>query len=263
MNDSTRHLMDPLVASVRALAPTADEVRRVMALDRARRSSARRRKSSAVAVAITLIAVAGGTYAVPTTRAAVDDVYSTIASWVEGDGTAAPGRPPAADEEIPGWLPDRPGDTRVIAERAGVKLVAFRESADRMSIALGDSVGLTESIEHWRQRLAGSPLSVLGPASFPGGKPLDEHGRLPLLGLVAQSVSRVELRYRSGKATSQDGLSGGFVLLVKADEPLQELVGYDSAGRQIARLNMTQLDLAICRDPRGCPPGVVSEGPGP
>jgi hypothetical protein len=174
---------------------------------------------------------------------------AAVALSVAGCGTYT------ADAEIPGWLPHEPGARRVVAENEGVKLVVAREGDDRMSVALGGSVGLTESIDSWRRRLAGDAVVVLGPGSFPGGRPLDRLGRRPLLGLVADGVDRVELRYRSGGSVSQDELDGGFVLIVEADEPLREIAGFDKAGHVVGRVDVTELDLGVCADVRGCPPG--------
>jgi hypothetical protein len=144
----------------------------------------------------------------------------------------------------------------VLAEQAGVKLVVAREEGDQVSVALGDSVGLTESIDHWQKRLAGGPVAILGPAEFPNGQgPLDEHDRRPLLGLVAESVSKIEVRYTSGRPTKQSGLDGGFVALVDATRPLQEIVGLDATGRVVGRADVSRLDLSVCADVRGCPPG--------
>lgn len=254
MNEFTVHPLDPIFASMPELAPTDEEVARAVAADHARRAQARRRRSLTLSTAAAVIVAGGASYAVPATRAAVNDAYATIESWASGDDdTSAPGRAPAAGEQLPGWLPDKPGDTRVIAQTAGVKLVAVRESGDRLSLALGNSVGLTESVDHWRQRLAGTSVALVGPAAFPDGRSLDGHGRRPLLGLVAPAVRRVELRYATGEATSsQDELTGGFVLLVKADEPLRELVAFDSTGRAIGRLDVSDLDLRVCFEVNGC-----------
>jgi hypothetical protein len=243
-----------MLAPTRELEPTDDELRRVLALhDRrtARRRSRARRLAAGASAAMLLGA---GSYAVPATRAAVNDVYGWIAPWFGDDGQA-PGRALTAQDDAPDWVRQEPGEKRVIAEAGGVKLIAVRGSGDRLSVALGDSFGESGSIDSWRERFADHAIVVLGPASFSPTRQFDEHWRRPLFGLVSKPVTRIELDYASGPPATQDGLRGGFGLLADAMRPLRALIGYDAAGRQIGRLDMSGLDLRICKEVRGCPPG--------
>ena len=56
----------------------------------------------AVAVAFSiLVLLGGGAYAVPPTRAAIDDIASSFAGWVEGDDEDAPGRALRSGDDAP------------------------------------------------------------------------------------------------------------------------------------------------------------------
>jgi hypothetical protein len=257
VNEPRDRVLEAAFAASRDLRPTQAEIARVLTLDTEHAVKARKRRRRTAGIALATLAIATGTYAAPPTRAGVDDVYSWLAPWADGDSAGTdPGRAPSADDRLPNWLPDSTGAIRVLAESDGVKLVVARERGDRVTFLLGGSVGLTESIEHWQRRLAGSGVVVLGPASFPHDRgPLDEHARRPLLGLAARSVTRVELRYASGAPTSQSGVNGGFVLLADATRELREIVGFDASDRQVARADLSKLDLRVCTDVRGCPPG--------
>ena len=65
---------------------------------------------------------------------------------------------------------------------------------------------------------------------------------------------RVRLTYAGGGSVAAP-VDGGFVLLVDARRPLRSLVAYDAAGWVLERQDMTRMDLRVCREVRGCPPG--------
>jgi hypothetical protein len=50
-------------------------------------------------------------------------------------------------------------------------------------------------------------------------------------------------------------VNGGFGFLADATRPPQALVAYDRNGRQIERRDMSTIDLRVCSNVRGCPPG--------
>lgn len=236
------------MAAFKELEPADAAVADVLARGRAR---PRRRRRLALLAAVV---VAGGVSAVPATRAGMNDVYGLLAPWVDGGGHA-PGRPANADDGLPEFLPKTAGDSRVLAENAGVKLVVAREGDRTLTFLLGTSFASTEPVEEWTKRLAGESVLILGMASFPGGRPLDEAGRRPLLGIVGRTVERVELSYGSGAPTVQDDLDGGFVLLADAHRTPRELVAFDARGGVVGRLDARGYDLRVCTDVRGCPPG--------
>jgi hypothetical protein len=258
MTDSWDRAVWTVLAPAYDLQPTDEEIARVLELDRQRGARRQARVRRIAVSAAVVAAVSAGAYAVPTTRAAIGDAYGAIAPWVDANhDDQAPGRSLTVADDAPDWVRHAPGSKRVVAETAGVKLIVVRDGHDKLSVALGDSVGLTSTVEEWQQLFSDQPIIVLGPASFPGG-PLDEQGRRPLLGLVAKPVTRIELRYASGERTSEDGLDGGFVLLADAAERPRSLVAFDAAGREVDRLDVSSLDLRICMDVRGCPPGHLS-----
>lgn len=78
------------MSPARDLEPTDAEVQRALAAGDAR-PAPRHRLVPRLAIAAVAAAILGsGLYAVPATRAAVDDLYGTLSEWVSGDGSSAP-----------------------------------------------------------------------------------------------------------------------------------------------------------------------------
>jgi hypothetical protein len=216
------------------------------------------RRALAVATSV-LILLAGGAYAVPPTRAAIDDLTSTFAGWVASDEGPAPGRALRPDDDMPDWVTNR-ADVRVIAEAAGVKLYVTREETEergtQLSFWLGEGLGMSDSVDGWRERLDQHTVVVLGAALFGPQDVLDEHGRFPLLGVTTRSVKQVELRYTEGPPLIENSVDGGFVLIADAWRRLRELVAYDAAGRELERADLRRDDMRyLCdKEPAVCPP---------
>jgi hypothetical protein len=224
----------------RELEPDATDVAAV--LTRAGRSHPRagvgRHLVAPALVAVALLA--GAAYAVPTTRAALDDVTASVAGvfegWAEGGAGRAPGRPLAPGERAPlyfddgSWARDHVREPRVIAAAGGYKLYAFRERNGRIGFDLGDTgvaaAGFTAA--DFRRR----SLFVLGPGAM---RAPDRHGRVPWFGLTARTVARVELTYRSAPPLRVTGVNGAFVLLVRPARGPREIVAFDAAGRVVGR----------------------------
>lgn len=252
MTDSWDRAMRSAFDGVRALEPTDDEVIDALRLDDQRhtRRVGRSFRRGAVAASVTLV-VASSAYALPVTRGALQDVYGTVTGWVAGgDG---PGRALEPGEDAPSWVTATEGERRVVAENGPAKLYAIR-TGDTVEFALDGAVGLQDSVDGWRRQLASRPIVSLGPGSF-DGRPLDEQGRRPLFGLVAADVKRIELRYVNGQPSVQSGLNGGYVLLADARRLPRFLVGFDASNREIGRLDVRDLQLRVCDDAAGCPPG--------
>lgn len=258
MTDSWNRAMRSAFSAARELEPTDEEVQRVLAIDAERVARRDWRPLLRPALAVcAMLAIAAGAFGAPATRAALDDVYGTLTGWVDGDEQTAPGRPLEDGDDAPDWISDSSGDKRLVARNGSVELFAVRDG-DTISFALDDSVGISDSEEGWRRQLAGRSVVVLGPGSFTVSRPLDPQDRRPLFGVTSQAVTRVELRYTHGAPTVADGLDGGFVLLADARRQPRELVGYNRAGNQVGRFDVTGLELRVCTDERGCPPGRLS-----
>jgi hypothetical protein len=218
----------------------------------------RRRPSPARALAIAagvLVLLGASAYAVPPTRAAIDDLAASFAGWFEGDEENAPGRALRPEDDAPGWVREQGG--RLIAQKAGVGLYVTRSETEQgtmLNFALDEAVGIGNSIDGWHETFADRAALVLGPSAFGRRDFLDERGRIPLLGVTARSVERLVLHYANGPPRVEDGVDGGFVLLVDAWRPLRELVAYDAAGRERERVDVTYLDLRYyCDKEPGCP----------
>jgi hypothetical protein len=241
------------VTDIRLLDDLGAEFARVAAEhDRPRRRSPGR----ALAIATTVLVLLGASaYAVPPTRAAIDDLAASFAGWFDGDEGAAPGRALRPEDDAPDWV--REGGGRLIAEKAGVGLYVTRSETNQgtvLNFSLDEAVGIGNTIDGWRETFADKAAMVLGPTAFGRGDFLDERGRIPLLGVTARSVERLVLHYDDGPPLEETGVDGGFVLLVDAWRPLRELVAYDAAGRELERVDVRYLDMRYyCDKEPGCP----------
>ncbi len=248
-------LLDDLGAEFGRVAVRAERAsRKRFAFAASPLGSGRRLRTSAIALSMGVLLVSSA-YAVPATRTAVDG----FAAWVVGDSDDAPGRALKPGDDVPSWF-SADGEARLIAKSDGVGLYVRRTDSDQgpwLEFGLGEGVGLTMggSLEDWRQQLEQQAVVVLGPALFGPRDVLDDRGRSPLLGVTARDVKRVELRYSDGPPLIGDTGDGGFVLLADAWRPLRELVGYDSAGQVLERVDMSNNDLAyLCeKEPGVCP----------
>jgi hypothetical protein len=269
------NLIRAAFASARTLEPSEAEIARVVAraAPSARRSAlvrAGNRWPRLAALALAVLALAaGGSYAVPTTRAAIDDVAGTFAGWLRGDDAVAPGRPLGPNELAPDYFhdPRYVGDPRVIAEADGYKLYAARQPDGSVEFDLGNTgVGLGFSAEAFSERA----VYVLGPGSV---KNADEHGHVPLFGVTTRSVRSVELTYREGPPLHVGRVDGGFVLLAEPDRGPHEVLVFDAqrqvVGRQLVddssdygpRIHWEDYGPPATRVPSRCQPG--SAGPKP
>lgn len=205
-----------------------------------------------------LVLLGASAYAVPPTRAAIDDLAATFTGLFEGDEESSPGRALRPEDDAPDWVRESGG--RLIAEKAGLGLYVTRletEQGTVLNFALDKAVGIGNTIEGWRKIFTEKAAVVLGPTPFGHEDFLDEQGRIPLLGVTARSVDRLVLHYvDGGPPLEEHGVDGGFVLLVDAWRPLRELVAYDAAGRELQRVDVRYLDLRVhCETEPGCPPG--------
>ena len=214
----------------------------------------------------TVAAVAGTAYAVPASRAVVDDITGPFAAWVAGGEDSAPGRPAVAGDYPPLWFQESGGaDVRLIAQTEGVGLYVQRVNSYQgpsLRFALGQGLGITSTLDDWRQRLDQHTIFVLGDSLFANGQGvLDDRGRVPLFGLATRDVVRVELRYADGPPLVSRAGDGGFVLLVDAWRPLREIVAYDMAGEVLGRVDVSKYDLRyLCEKEPGCPVAGASAG---
>jgi hypothetical protein len=212
---------------------------------RASRDAQRRRPPLArVAVLCCVLALAaGGTYAVPATRAAVDDVFGSFSAWISGDDGPAPGKPVAAGEDLPAWVTAEEGEKRVLAEADGEKLVAIRHG-DKLTLAL-NSFGETGTATELAGARAGQAIFLVGPGDFVAN---GRHDRRPLFGLVASSVRSVRFDYLDGGGVTAPAASGAFGLSIETNRRAYSITGFDSAGTVVARLPFSPDASVVARD---------------
>lgn len=251
MTELQIQLLDDLEAE---FARVAGEHERSPRSRRLRTLAATPRRALVVALSA-LVVLGGAVYAVPPTRAAIDDITSTFAGWVGGDDDQAPGRALRPEDDAPDWV--RKAGGRLIAETAGVGLYVTRtetQNGTMLNFSLGGAVGFGDSIAGWRERFEEHAVFVLGPTLFGPQDVLDERGRFPLVGVTARSVKRLELRYGEGPPLVATGVDGGFVVIADAWRPLRELVAYDAAGRELERADISHLDMRyLCEKEPTCP----------
>lgn len=215
-------------------------------------------------LAVGLVALtAGGTYAVPATRAAVDDVFGAFADWMaSGDSGSAPGRPAAANDPMPAWVVSQRGDKRILARAGGDELVALRQG-DKVTLSLED-FATTATTDGWRRTLSGKRIVLVGAGRFASN---ERHDRRPVFGVVASTIARVQFNYADGRdPVSQSDLRGAFGLVIDSNRRPDSLTGYDARGNEVARVPLitdpsrltpdTPLaDFRYCPDAvTGCPP---------
>jgi hypothetical protein len=247
------------------LARAFRETERVPA-PRWRRSTSRARTLAvALALASLLLATA---CAVPATRTAVGGIAGSLAAWVAGDDGDAPGRALRPSDHAPAWVTANGGGaTRLIAEIHGIGLYVRRiesDSGPRLGFALGRGIAMIGSLDDWRKRFDQHAIVVLGNSIFRGPHHvLDDRGRVPLFGVTARDVERVELRYAEGSPLVGDAGDGGLVLMVAAWRRMRELIAYDATGHVLGRVDMSRRNLRyLCEKEPGCPPGAVPAAPG-
>lgn len=239
MTDFDDRVLRAALAPARGLEPTDDEVARVM--ERARRKRPARRPGSIALALVAAMLLSGVAYAVPATRAAIDDVTDSFAGWVAGDEDQAPGRALRAEDEAPSWVREEGG--RLIAKTDGVPLYVTRTATDDgtlLGFSLGEGISISGSntIEGWRDEFDDHAVVVLGTVP---ARPVDAGKRFPLFGVTARSVERVELEYASGPPLVANDVGGGFVLMADATRALREIVVYTADGRELERTDVSKL----------------------
>jgi hypothetical protein len=269
MSTSPDSLMRAAFAPARELEPTDAEVSAVLRRSRRRARVGGGRLRLALAAVAATVAVGGGAYAVPVTRAAIQDVADTFAGWAGGDDAEAPGRPVAPGDDVADYMraPRYGAEPRVIAEADGYTLVASRDPNGGVTFDLGNTgVGIGGPLSSY----AGHAVHVLGPGSV---EHADEHGHVPLFGLTAKSVESVELVYPSGPPLRVAGVDGAFVLLADPTRNPEAVVAYDAGGDEVGRASLhdsegVSIDWSRYgppaeRVPARCLPGAVGLSPPP
>jgi hypothetical protein len=200
--------------------------------------------------------LSGGAYAVPATRAALDDVASFFGDWAAGNDEEAPGREVKAADAAPSWVTEG-GESRLIAEANGVGLYVKRidtEHDTQLLFALGDGSIAGGSVQDWSERFDRHAIVVLGRTTFDDGAIADEEGRFPLLGVTSRSVGRVELRYAAGPPLVAEHIDGGFVMMADIQRRLHEIIAYDHVGNELERISVRHIDMRrYCPGSPGCP----------
>jgi len=234
-------------ARLRALAPRPGTGKRIAAL-----------------TAAAVIALSGVAYAMPMTRDAVMGIADMFDGWMAGDNSQAPGRALQPGDAAPEWVDD--ASSRVIAEDHGVKIIVQRTETEEYGPMLGVSlnghvrggVSISGTLEGWRERFAENPVAILGTAPLVYQDDsvddfVDDQGRVPLVGLTARPVDRVELRYATGPPLSTRDADGGVILMADAWRSPREVVAFDADGTELGRESVSHIDLRhLCERVPSC-----------
>jgi hypothetical protein len=113
------------------------------------------------------VQLGAGAYAVPPTRAAIDDIAASFAGWIERDEEGAPGRALRPADDAPDWVREQGG--RLIVEKEGVGLYVTCSETKYgaiLNFALDGSVGIGDSVEGGRERFEDHAAIVPGPAMW-------------------------------------------------------------------------------------------------
>lgn len=249
-------LLRAALAPARSLEPSEAEVARVLARleSGAPRGAGRPRQQAgwrrlALPAIATLALLFAGFYAVPGTRAAIENAAGSVAgsfsNWLGGDSASAPGAPLKARQEAPSyfhegaWSRRHVHEPRVIAAAGGYKLFAYIERSGALGFDLGNTgVGMGG---YTARNFRDSALEVLGPGSM---QHADDHGHVPLFGISAQAVKSVRLVYGSGAPLQVNGIDGGFVLLVEPGREPRKVIAYDDDGEVLGRKAIGYIDWA-------------------
>lgn len=221
------------------------------------------RRVAALAAAAA-IALSGVAYAMPMTRDAVMGIAGMFDGWMAGDESQAPGRALRPGEAAPEWV--GAASSRVIAEGHGVKIVARRVETERHGTMLEVSLNgnfrgglsMSSTLDGWRERFSKGPVAILGTAPLvyqdsSVDEFVDDKGRVPLVGLTARPVDRVELRYATGPPLSTRDADGGVILMADAWRGPREVVAFDANGAELGSENVSQIDLRhICERVPSC-----------
>lgn len=248
-------LLRAAFAPARQIEPSEAEVARVLArlesgtprAGRPRQEASWRRLALSTIAALALLFA--GFYAVPGTRAAIENAANGVAGsfsgWLGGDSADAPGVPLKAHQEAPSyfhegaWSRRYVHEPRVIAAAGGYKLFAYINGSGALSFDLGNTGfgmgGYTARDFH------DSPLEVLGPGAM---RHADADGHVPLFGISAPSVKSVQLVYGSGPPLEVSDINGGFVLLAEPGRGPREVVAYDGDDEVLGRKAIGYIDWA-------------------
>lgn len=220
----------------RAIEPTDVEIQ--TAVRRAHAEPSRRRPARRVilAAAATLTLAAGTVLAVPQSRDAILDGFGAFKDFFTGGEPPGSPVPGGEKEGRLNWFGGSDiASGSVIAQAGSVRLIAYREPTTGMA-CLGYGLAYEECRPdaEWVQVLARSPVLVSGPLPQP-----DAAGRLPLLGITADDITTIELRYADGGTERADKVQHGFVLFAEPQRTPTTLVARDQAGVNVATIDIS------------------------
>lgn len=244
MTDSNDALIKQGLSDARALEPTDNEVDIVMSrLAEPRRKAAFSTHPGSMWILLLAVALAlGGSLAVPSVRAAVDQVGEEFGEFFGGffgsGSDSEPGQPLSQAElesgDLPPWLTH--GDVqgqRVIATEQDHGLYLRSSAAGYIDFSLDNALSFGDTAEGWSRQLAGKTLVTLAP--------LEDGDEVALFGLSAGGVDSVRVRYEDGGRVAADSSAGGFIAMVDPVRRPTAIEALDGRGDVIATEDLSHI----------------------
>lgn len=244
MSDPNRidELLRLAYRDVRTLEPTGELIQAALAHAGATRRRGGRSRRLLLAAVATLTLSAGTALAVPQARDAIFDTFGSFKDFLAG-GSTPPGSPVPLDEQ-PGRLNWFGGSDRasgsVIAQSGIVRLVAFRDPRGVACLGYGLAFEECRPDQNWLEELARSPVRVAVTIPEP-----DPSGRIALVGLTADNITTVQVRYRDGDADAPIAVSHGFVVFADPNRRPDTLTARDERGNTIVIADISEQQWAF------------------
>lgn len=220
----------------RAIEPTDAQIQAAVRHAQAAPTPRRRARRLIAAAAATLILGVGTAFAVPQSRDAIFNGFGAFKDFFTGGEPPGTPVPTGEKEGQLNWFGGSDVATgSVIAQAGPVRLIAFRDSTNGMA-CLGYGLAIEECRpdKEWIKTLARSPVVVRGPIPQP-----DANGRLPLVGITADNVTKIELLYTDGGIERVDQIQHGFVLLADPKRKPTTLIARDETGKDLATIDIS------------------------
>lgn len=237
MSDPPRldDVMRDVLADARSAEPTTGEIRAAVA--RAGVFPTRRRAPRRlIGVAVATLALSGTAVAIPPVRDALANGFGALQDFLTGGGPP-PGRPIAGDEPVGklNWFNGSSRATGVVIDGSGpTRLVAYRDPVTGLAcIGYGLNEEECRTDSDWVATLAASPIILRGPQGEP-----DAQGRRSLIGLAADAITAIELRYDDG-GTIRTAVARGFVLAVEPERGPATLTGLHADGSAAVTIDVS------------------------
>lgn len=180
---------------------------------------------------LTVALVGAGGLMVSPAGAALSDVASNFAGYLSGQDESAPGTFVSA-EDMPSGFGIADGDIqqrRLLAQAGDYRLYSARDDDGTTRFAFNGAQWMADE-SSWDDLLSEAPIFLLG---APMTQDAEATGQRPMFGLAAGDVDHVVVRYEDGAEVTADASSGAFVLVLRTDAELRQIVAIDAGSTEL------------------------------